>query len=642
MCFKNLPIEFDDRGKARLKKGVNNPYTYSEQRLKQGIDNYHKIGNGPAGMSNGPVGVEKKPTTREFNIDPITRVAGALGFHTVIDLKAGKIVEAKSTATLFRGYEVILKGRDPRDAIDLSSRACGVCGAVHSTCSSMALEMAFPVVPPPLGICVRNLGETAEMLYDHPLHLFLLAGPDFSESVFRRTNPEIWEKAEKTTAPHSNLHGFRTIGDIMIAMNPLTGSLYLEAFEITRVCREACSLMYGKYPHPSTLVPGGVSTTLTFTTFNEYYSRLIKMFDYSKKVVPLWDDLIDFLYDANPRYKEVGRRPTSMIGLGIFDEMDAYDATYKNCDVWGEKRWATPGVVVNGELRTTKLSKINIGIEEFVDHSFYDTWEGGKMATDPLGQPLSPNHMWNKDTIPKPTGRNWLEKYSWATSPRWDRLALEAGCYVRIWLTAMAKLKQTPNIISTGKSLKMLVPKATLPEMEFEWKIPDVLNAFERNRARAYCIPWMCLIAFENFTRALDYWKKGETKVHTKCEVPQKGRQIGVGFWEAGRGYLSHHIIIENGKIANYQILTPSTWNASPVDPFGKPGPYEEAVLNTPILETSHPDKFIGIDIQRAIRSFDPCMPCTTHMYVGDRVITRDVTSCACGVEDMVEEVSAE
>src|SRR5262249_30890483 len=158
-----------------------------------------------------------------------------------------------------------------------------------------------------------------------------------------------------------------------------------------------------------------------------------KMFDYAKKVVPLWDDLIDFLYEANPGYRDVGRRPTNMIGLGIFDEMDAYDASYKNCDSWGDQRWATPGILIDGELRTTKLSQINIGIEEFIEHSFYEPWKQGKMPVDPLGQPLSPKHMWNKETIPRPVGRNWHEKYSWATAPRWDRLAMEAGCYTRIW-----------------------------------------------------------------------------------------------------------------------------------------------------------------------------------------------------------------
>jgi len=631
MCFKNLPVEFDKQGKAYLRSDVEDPYGYEPKKGHPG-----NPGNpGPAAVP--------EPHITEYIIDPITRVAGALGFHTRCDLRERKVMEAYSMATLFRGYEVILKGRDPRDAIDISSRACGVCGGVHSTCSSMALEMAFPVVPPPMGVVARNLGETAEFLYDHPLHLFLLAGPDYSEMIVKKTNPEIWEQAQKTSAPHQDLHGFKTIGEIMTGLNPLSGKLYLEAFEITRLAREMCCLMYGKYPHPSTLVPGGVTTTLTFTTFNDYYTRLVKLFDYSKKMVALWDDISDFLYDQNPRYKQVGARPVNMIDLGGFDDPDAYDATYKNCSKWGERRWATPGVTINGELVTTELQKINIGIEEFVEHSFYDKWNGQAMKTDPAGNPISPNHMWNKETKPKPVGRSFKEKYTWATSPRWDRTVMEAGCYARLWHTALAKKQpENPYIEATGHSLKMRLPKAQLPEMELEWKIPITLNAIERNRGRAYCMPWMCLIAMVNLTKAFELLRKGETKAHTKFELPQSGTQVGVGFWQAGRGYLSHHVILENGKIKNYQILTPSTWNASPVDPFGKHGAYEEAVLNSPILESfARPEDFKGIDIQRTIRSFDPCMPCTTHIYTGtgipERVITRDIISCACGLEDETE-----
>ncbi len=621
MCFKNLPVEFDAQGKASLKQGVGNPYAYTAARRE----------GDPGSLARA---VEKH--IKELTIDPVTRVAGALGFHTQCDLKERKIVEAHSYATLFRGYEVILKGRDPRDAIDISSRACGVCGGVHSTCSSLALEMAFPVKPPPMGVVARNLGETAEFLYDHPLHLYLLAGPDYSQSIVQQTNPELWEQAERTPASHGDIHGFRTIGEILIGLNPLTGKLYLEALEVTRLAREMCVFMYGKYPHPSTLVPGGVSTTLTFTSFNEYYTRLVKLFDYSKKMVTIWDDVFDFFLAANPRYAEVGARPMNMISNGIFDDPEAYDATYERCNEWGERRFTTPGVLVNGELRTTKLQQVNLGVEEFVEHSFYDKWEGQPMPTDPLGAPLSPYHPWNKRTLPKPAGRSWAEKYTWDTAPRWDRTAMEAGCYVRMWITALArKLQENPFIQATGRSLKMVVPKAALPEMEFEWKIPDTLNAIERNRARAYCMPWMCLIAMTNLLKAFELLRKGETKTSTHYELPQRGTKIGVGFWGAGRGFLTHWVIIENGKIANYQIVTPSTWNASPQDPWGKPGPYEEAVLNTPILEQFRtPEEFKGIDIQRAIRSFDPCMPCTTHIYAGDRVITRDVTSCACGLEE--------
>src|SRR5918997_5235607 len=198
MCFKNLPIEFDEQGNAKLKELLSR---------------------------NGHI--------RRVDFDPVTRVAGALAFHTIVDLENRQVLETDSMATLFRGYEVILKGRDPRDAIFISSRACGVCGGVHSTCSALALGRAFGIHPPPMGIVARNLLLSLEYLYDHPLHLFLLAGPDYSEPAVRETNPELWERAQGARAPSQDLHGYATIAEIMTDLTPLTGKLYAEALHMT-------------------------------------------------------------------------------------------------------------------------------------------------------------------------------------------------------------------------------------------------------------------------------------------------------------------------------------------------------------------------------------------------------------------------
>ncbi len=625
MCFKNLPVEFDEKGKAYLKEGVRDPYAYQTKSLHEQADKIKEL-------------LARNGHIQSVDFDPVTRVAGALAFHSVVDLKERRVLETNSMATLFRGYEVILKGRDPRDAAFISSRACGVCGGVHSATAALAMEMAFPVPPPPLGVAVRNLLLALEFLYDHPLHLFLLAGPDYSQAIVQTTNPEIWEKAKTTPAPHANRHGYRTIGDIMLDLNPLTGGLYLEALNMTRVAREAYVLVGAKYPHPETVIPGGMTTTVSITTFNEMYTRLSLFFDYSKKVVGIWDDLCDFFYDVNPEYQKVGARPANLIDPGIWDDPFTYDASYEHCNAWGERRWATPGVIVDGEVVTTKLQALNIGIEEFVEHSYYETWDSPRFKTDPAGNPLSPYHMWNKETKPRPSGQNWREKYSWATSPRWDRRAMEAECTARMWNTAAGGVfPHTRFIHATGKSLKMQVPEGTMRAMELEWEIPNVWNAFERNRGRAYCIPYTAMVAFDNWVIGLDLLKQGKDKVHTPFEVPRKGFHIGAGFWGAGRGYLTHHATIDNGALSNYQILTPSTWNAGPKDPWGSPGPYEEAVMNTPILENvSDPKHYKGIDILRVIRSFDPCMPCTTHIQVNgtDHVIMREVNTCACGIEE--------
>lgn len=571
----------------------------------------------------------------DISIEPVTRVAGALAFHTKVDLGVRRVIEAHSVPNFFRGYEIIIRGRDPADAMVLSSRACGVCGAVHMTCSVMAVKMAAGVTPPPLATVMRNMGETAEFIYDNPLHLYLLAGPDYSEIAVSKHNPEIWQMARETKAPHSDIHGFPKISDLMEALNPLSGRLYLEAFEITRIAREAVSLVYGKYPHPSTIVPGGLSTTITIGTFNGYYTRLIKLLDYIKKLVYVWEDLTEFFYKADPMYMEVGRRPLNMITTGIFDDYEVYDGTYENAGRWGEARYFTPGVILDGQLVTTDLIKINLGVEEFVEHSYYEEWDvkEPRFKEDPLGNPLSPYHPWNEDTKPKPVARNWREKYSWTKAPRWDRKVVETNPVVRLWVTALAGKVNRDLIKSGGGKIVITLPKgAATPEMEIEWKSPKILNAFERNRGRAYHAAYVAAIAFMETLRAYDLLKKGRNKTWTGFEKPME-RRLSVGFWGAGRDWLTHHMVVNKWKVENYQIITPSTWNSSPRDPWGQPGPYEQAVMNTPILEKfSSPDDYKGLDVLRAIRSFDSCMPCAVHIEARGRILKAEATTCGCSL----------
>jgi hydrogenase large subunit len=621
MCFQNLPIEFDDNGVPHLKEGVANPYAYERREIDRSKVEELLARNGHI---------------KDVNIDPVTRVAGALAFHAVVDLKKGRVHEANSMATLFRGYEVILKGRDPRDAMFISSRVCGVCGGVHSVASSLAIEMAFGIAPPPMGLALRNIQLALDFMLDNPLHLYILAGPDYSQVVVERTNPSLWARAQKTKCRYTEFHEYETIADIMTALNPLSGKLYFQGLHATRGPREAYALLYGKYPHPQTVVPGGLSTTVTLRELNETHNRIIRTIDFAKLGVFIWEDLTEFFYEADSRYKEVGARPKNLIDSGIWDDPFAYDGTYAGAAQWGDRRWATPGVIVDGELVTTNLHHINIGIEEFVEHGFYEGWENEalRFRTDPAGNPLSPHHPWNKETKPAPVHkRSWKDRYTWSTAPRWDRQVMEAGTYARMWTTAAAgKLPHTRFLEATGTSLKMHVPKTLLRAMELEWKIPDVWNAFERNRNRAYHILYSMLVAYENLLIAFELVKKGQTRTATPYKVPNDER-IGVGFWGAGRGWLTHHLLMDKGKLINYQIITPSTINASPRDPFGQIGAYEEAVLRTPILEEfDRPEDFTGIDIFRAIRSFDPCMPCTTHIHTDDAVITREVNTCACGV----------
>jgi hydrogenase large subunit len=194
------------------------------------------------------------------------------------------------------------------------------------------------------------------------------------------------------------------------------------------------------------------------------------------------------------------------------------------------------------------------------------------------------------------------------------------------------KHPENPFYEATGDGLRMTLPRHTLPETELFWAVPRTLNAVERNRARAYAVAWQACIGMNCLLKAFEYWRAGETKVHTPFKIPRDHR-IAVGFWEAGRGWLVHHSEIDKGKLVNYQITTPSTMNASPTDPFGQLGPYEEAAVGTPLLESVPEDQIKGLDVLRAVRSFDPCMPCTTHMDTGRGVIVREVNSCGCTLD---------
>ena len=552
---------------------------------------------------------------QRVDFDPVTRVAGALSFQTTVDVEGGRVLEASAVATLFRGYEVILEGRDPRDAIFVSSRACGVCGGVHATASALALEMAFGIQPPPMGIVVRNLLVATEYLYDRPTHLFTRVGPDFSEAAVRETNPELWERALRTPAPGGATHGFALISDLMTAMTPFAGKLYTEALAMSRRAREAYVLLGGKYPHPQTITPGGVSATVGTQDLQLMLLRVVEFFDYSQKVVAVWDDVVDFFFEADPRFREVGQAPPNFIDLGQWDDPYAYDGKFETASAWGERRWSTPGAIVDGRLRTTDIQRVNMGVEEFVDHSFYEDWSGGgsQSGNDPAGNPLSNRHPANKQTIPQPGETHLAGKYSWSTAPRWDRQPMETGAYARLWMTAIAdKLPHRGFTEPTGHSLRLAIPQAQLPATVLEWRVPEHWGALERNRAQAYALAHSALVAYESVLEAYDLLRKGgpDAKVSTHYTIPKDSR-VGVGFWGGARGYVSHHLEISSRVIQNYQILGPSTFAASPRDGSGTPGPIEQAVAATPLLSSAHPESCI--DVLRAIRSFDPCLPCATH-----------------------------
>ncbi len=600
MVFKNLPIDFDADGRAFLRDGeAKASFEYaSDGRVRRALNRERALEK-----LSGDVGI------RTFEIEPVTRICGRYSLSAEIDFANRRTLDAHVGLMEFTrqsgAWETILKGRAPSDAVHISSRVCGSSSGAHAIASAMAVEMAAGASPPPLAVIARNLASAGEMIEEAISHLFVLAGPDYSEGAVSRTSLSLWAKAQKTTPAGIDEHGLESVADLMRGMNPMSGHLYLEALQMARLGREIAALLFGKHPHPTTVVPGGIAVEPSRELFNQILGRTGALLDYSKKLAAVWDDLVDFFYDAEPRYARVGALPANLISVGLWDDPESYDASYFNIDEWGACRMSAPGAIVDGEMRTRRLSDINLGVEEFVDHAYYRRWEGRSVTSDPLGGPVSPLHPWNKETLPEPAERNWKERYSWNSAPRWDREAMETGPLARLWINTLAGAGNCEFIVPARKALEIFLPKGRRPATTLRWLIPEKPNALERNRARAYQVAYAAMVAYSNLLKAFDYIRRGETKMSVKFLIPE--RKISLGTWECGSGIITHHLAIDRFMIANYQIGAPSEWMGSPRDAGALPGVYETAIMNTPLLEEcARQEDFTGVDILRVIRSFDP------------------------------------
>ena len=486
--------------------------------------------------------------------------------------------------------------------------------------------MAYGVKPPHLGEWIVNLGEAAEYMFDHNIFQENLVGVDYCEKMVAETNPGVLEQAERTEAPHAGDHGYRTIGDIMRSLNPFTGEFYREALQVSRYTREMFCLMEGRHVHPSTLYPGGVGTVATIQLMTDYLTRLMRYVEFMKKVVPMHDDLFDFFYEAMPGYEQVGLRRTLLGCWGSFQDPEVLQLRVQGHDRVGPddvRHARASSSTANSSPPTWWRSTSASGSCSAAPTTTTGTDQETFVTHDPLGNPVDRRHPWNQHTNPQPQKRDLDDKYSWVMSPRWfdgkDHLALDTGGgpIARLWSTALAGLVDTGYVKSTGHSVQINLPKTALKgPVSFEWKIPQWSNTIERNRARTYFQAYAAACALHFAEKALVEIRAGRTKTWEKFEVPDEG--IGCGFTEAVRGVLSHHMVIRDGKIANYHPYPPTPWNANPRDGYGTPGPYEDAVQGQPIFEENDREHFKGIDIMRTVRSFDPCLPCGVHMYLGD------------------------
>lgn len=569
---------------------------------------------------------------RELTIEPVTRIEGHLGVHVKIDTGARKISDAYAYSPMFRGFEIICVGREPSEAVMITQRCCGVCPLPHATSSVTAVDQTYGVSPPPMGVALRELVLGAEHLYDAEVGVLNLEGPDYSELAVKKFNPDWWKEAQAKKAERSAIHGFATIADIMTALNPLAGELYLRSILVQKAGHNMAAIFGAKHPHVHTFVPGGIAKWgLSASDIEAYLTLLMRHVAFTKELVAATDDLLDFVLAQG--YAEVGARPLNFGSVGSYNDPEAYSANYAEMTEWGRKRMISPGIILNGELVTTDLIEYNVGVREYIGSGWYSSeWEQ-EVKTDPVGNELAYEHPWNKRTLPQPGEYGkWGSKYSWVTAPRWwnwkgDKKdhVIEVGPLARMWVTAKAKL--VPE--STGTSLKFELPKALIPgykyaeKMAFEWKIPKQPNAVERVRARAYFHAYSAYCMVNMTLKSLALMKAGKTAVWTPYEKPQEG--MGFGMSEGMRGACTHWCVMKDGKTYNYQYQAPTTWNASCRDPAGNPGAYEEALINSPVTEAGDAAGWKGIDVVRTIRSFDPCLGCAVAVHIGKHVVKHEL-----------------
>ena len=430
----------------------------------------------------------------------------------------------------------------------------------------------------------------------------------------------------------------------MRALNPFTGSFYRETLQMSRMTREMFCLMEGRHVHPSTLYPGGVGTVPTVQLFTDYMVRLMKYVEFMKKVVPLHDDLFDFFYEALPGYEKVGQRRILLGCWGSFNDPECLRLHLQEhgrvgqrdvCHAGRRRRrrsWSPP-------TWSTSISNIRI----LLGSSYYDDWQNRRDLRQErsAGQPGGSASSLESDHNSTAAETRLQGNYTWVMSPRWydkrtgDHLALDTGGgpIARFWSTALAGLVDIGYVKATGQSVKIYLPKTAIAarSRSSNGRFPSGAtpsSAIARAPTSRPMPPRPRLYFVEKAFKELH---AGRTKTWTDFKVPDEA--IGCGFHEAVRGVLSHHVVIRDGKIANYHPYPPTPWNANPRDIYGTPGPYEDAVQNTPIFEENGPDKFKGIDIMRAVRSFDPCLPCGVHMYLGNGKVLETHHSPMFGVQ---------
>jgi [NiFe] hydrogenase large subunit/hydrogenase large subunit len=549
-------------------------------------------------------------------IDPITRIEGHLRIEATIE--GGKVTKAWSSSTMFRGIERILQGRDPRDAWMFTQRFCGVCTTVHAIASIRAVENALGVKIPQNAELIRNIIIGIQNVQDHVIHFYHLHALDWVDITAALTadpgrtaslasslsdwplNSATYFKgvqdrlkafvAKGRLGPFANAYWGHSAYRLPPEANLMAVAHYLEALDWQREVIRIHAILGSKNPHPQTFLVGGMAvaldpasqTAINADKIQEIRGLMAKAREFVEKVY-----IPDLLAVASfyPEWASVGG------GVGNFLSYGEYPADNSGK---AEVLWLPRGIILGRDL--SKIHAVDQKkITEYVDHSWYE-YAGGS------GKGL---HPWDGETAHRYTGPkppyqqlDTDRQYSWVKSPRYEELPMEVGPLARMLVAYVAghrEVRETVDLVLK----KLNAPPAAL------------FSTLGRTAARGI----ETLIIARRLPLLLDQLVAnivaGDLATHNGEKWDPDtwpAEAAGYGWHEAPRGALGHWIRIRDKKILNYQAVVPSTWNAGPRDAKGQPGPYEEALVGTPVADPAKP-----LELLRTVHSFDPCLACAVH-----------------------------
>lgn len=571
---------------------------------------------------------------RRIVVDPVTRIEGHLRVQAVLGNGGKVITDSQSTGTMWRGLEVILKGRDPRDAWAFVERICGVCTGIHALAAVRSVEDAIGIKIPKNANIIRNLMNATLYTHDHIVHFYQLSALDWVDVVSSLSaDPREVSELQKKISPHhplsspgyfrdvqNRLKKFVASGQLGIfangywghpamklppAVNLLAVTHYLEALDFQREIIKIHTILGGKNPHPNYLV-GGVACPINMhdtgaagNMINEVTMNYMR--DIAKQSVEFVQNVylpdIKAIASFYPEWFKYGGGlvKKNVLCYGDFPEI---------ANDWSEKSLQMPaGAIVDGDLAHVQEVDLRdlTQIQEFVDHSWYKYPEG-KLGLHPWEGVTDQAFELPEGSVGTKTKFEWLGekgKYSWIKSPRWKGHMMEVGPLARL-------------IMSVAKDVKHFKEPALDLLKELNLPLEAVYSTLGRHAARALECNWTVHKMVQYVDDLIANIKSGD-EVAANMEFwepktwPKECR--GVGFCEAPRGALGHWCVIKNTRIENWQAIVPTTWNASPRSPEGQQSAFETSLIGTPVADPERP-----LEIIRTIHSFDPCLACATHV----------------------------